>query len=267
MQRPPISWAFVAFFGIIHLGALLSIFCFSWSALALTVFLHWALGGLGICLCFHRLLSHRSFTVPKPLEYFLALLGTLSLQGGPIDWIAHHRIHHAHSDTHRDPHDSNRGFWWSHMTWMIFIDEQRLGEEDCRRFAKDLARDPVYRFLNQYMLPLQFALAAVLYLLGGWPFVIYGIFLRLVLVFHCTWFVNSACHKWGYRTHAAGDRSTNLWWVALLVYGEGWHNNHHAFPRSARHGLAWWEVDLTWGTIWLLERVGLAKKVVLPERG
>jgi sn-1 stearoyl-lipid 9-desaturase len=265
-ESAPISWTNVGFFTVIHLGALFAFTCFSWSALLLTLFLHWALGGLGITLCFHRMLSHRSFSVPKPLEYFLALLGTLSMQGGPIHWVSNHRMHHAHSDTSSDPHDSNKGFWWSHMGWIFQMPEEHKRYEHYSRFAKDLARDPVYRFLNKYMLLLQFAFAGLLFLIGGWSFVVYGIFVRAVVVYHCTWLTNSACHKWGYRSHETSDHSTNLWWTAILTYGEGWHNNHHAMPRSARHGMAWWEIDMTYMVIWILEKLGLAKNLVLPNR-
>jgi stearoyl-CoA desaturase (delta-9 desaturase) len=194
----------------------------------------------------------------------LALFGTLSMQGGPILWVSHHRLHHAHSDTEADPHDSNRGFWWSHWGWMFFMPKERLDFDHYARFAKDLARDPIYRFLNDQMVPLQVAFAALLYVLGGWPFVLWGVFVRLVLVYHCTWLVNSACHTWGYQSHDSRDHSTNLWWVALVVYGEGWHNNHHAEPRSARHGFAWWEFDPTWWTIRLLRGLGIARNVQLP---
>ncbi|MBC8122892.1 MAG: fatty acid desaturase [Gemmatimonadaceae bacterium] len=265
-ESAPFSWVFVWFMVFVHVGALFSFFTFSWSALALTVFLHWITGGVGVTLCYHRLLTHRSFTVPRPLEYFLALLGTLSMQGGPIMWVAHHRIHHAHSDTSKDPHDSSKGFWWSHMGWMFFQPKDRMDYDLYSRHAKDLARDPVHRFLNRYMLHLQILFGLGLYLIGGWSFVIYGIFVRLVLVYHTTWLVNSACHMWGYRSYETDDRSTNLWWSALLTYGEGWHNNHHAMPRSARHGLRWWEVDMTYWVIWTLARLGLARDLHLPTR-
>ncbi|AGY59768.1 acyl-CoA desaturase [Gloeobacter kilaueensis] len=263
-QTAPVSWSFAGFITAIHIGAIVALFHFSWQALAVALFLHWVTGCLGITLCFHRLLTHRGFSLPKPLEYFLALLGTLSLQGGPIMWVAHHRVHHAHSDHEGDPHDSSRGFWWSHMGWLFFMPEERINFDHYSRYAKDLARDPVYRFLDRNMLALQLVLALGLYLLGGWDFVLWGIFVRLVLVFHCTWLINSACHQWGYRSHQTDDRSTNLWWAALLAYGEGWHNNHHAMPRSARHGLAWWEVDVTWYIIWTLSKLGLARNVQLP---
>ena len=133
------------------------------------------------------------------------------------------------------------------------------------RLCLDLDRDPVYLFLNRTHGVYQVILAILLYAWGGWPFVFWGIFLRTVFMWHATWLVNSAAHMWGYRTWATEDQSTNNWWVALLTYGEGWHNNHHAFLRSAAHGLAWWEVDLTYLTIQALARTGLAWNVQLPS--
>ncbi len=249
---------------IVHAGAMLAFLpaFFSWPAVALMLFLHWVTGGLGITLGFHRLVTHRSFQAPKWLEYFLVFCGTMACQGGPIDWVGMHRIHHLHSDQSADPHDSNRGFWWSHMGWMLYEIPAR---ENVDRFTKDIADDPVYQFLQKFFIPIQIGLAVLLYVLGGWSFVIWGVFVRLVAVFHCTWLVNSATHLFGYRTYPSGDNSTNCWWVALLTYGEGWHNNHHAFQHSARHGLRWWEIDMTWMTIWLFQTLGLATKVKLVE--
>jgi stearoyl-CoA desaturase (delta-9 desaturase) len=149
------------------------------------------------------------------------------------------------------------------MGWMLC--ELPIREE-VPRFTRDISSDPVYRFLNVAFIPIQIGLGLLLYYLGGWPFVVWGIFVRIVAVFHCTWLVNSATHLFGYRSYESGDRSTNCWWVALLTYGEGWHNNHHAFPHSARHGLRWWEIDMTWMTIWLLQTLGLATKVKLAEK-
>ncbi|MEN9276213.1 MAG: fatty acid desaturase, partial [Gloeomargarita sp. GMQP_bins_5] len=173
-----------------------------------------------------------------------------------------HRLHHLYSDQEGDPHDSNRGFWWSHMGWMLHRLPQ---DQEIPKYTKDINQDGVYRFLQNWMLPLQIGLGLLLFALGGWPWVIWGIFVRLVLVYHATWFVNSATHKYGYRTYDSKDRSTNCWWVALLAFGEGWHNNHHAFPHSARHGLRWWEIDVTWMMIWTLQKLGLATKVRLPQ--
>lgn len=148
------------------------------------------------------------------------------------------------------------------MGWML---RDVAAKKDVEKLTKDINQDPFYRFLDTYFLPIQIAFGLVLYAVGGWSFVVWGIFMRLVLVYHCTWFVNSATHKFGYRTHESGDMSTNCWWVALLTYGEGWHNNHHAFPHSARHGLQWFEIDTTWMMISLLKSLRLATKVRLAE--
>jgi stearoyl-CoA desaturase (delta-9 desaturase) len=209
------------------------------------------------------MMSHRSFQTPKWLEYLLVFFGALSMQGGPIWWIGLHRHHHLYSDQENDHHDSNKGFWWSHMQWMF---HEVPAESEVPRFTKDIADDKFYQFLDKYFFPLQIVFAIALFAIGGWQFVLWGIFVRLVFVYHCTWLVNSATHKFGYRTYEnSGDNSTNCWWVALLVYGEGWHNNHHTYQYSARHGLKWWELDITWMTIWLLQKVGLATKVKLAE--
>jgi sn-1 stearoyl-lipid 9-desaturase len=196
------------------------------------------------------------------LEYFFALCGTLALQGGIIWWVGLHRHHHLHSDEDVDHHDSKKGFLWSHIRWMCF---EIPAESDIPRFTKDIANDPFYQFLNEYFFPLQVVLGVVLYAIGGWPFVFWGVFARLVIVYHCTWLVNSATHKFGYRNFETTDNSTNCWWVALTTYGEGWHNNHHAYQHSARHGMKWWELDITWMTIQVLQFLGLATKVKLVE--
>ncbi len=262
LTKLPRDWAVIIVMTALHAGALLALLPsnFSWAAIGLAIVMHWVTGGLGITLGWHRLVSHRSFQTPKWLEYLFVFCGTLSMQGGPIWWVGLHRHHHVYSDQDVDHHDSNKGFWWSHMGWMMY---EVPAETEIERFTQDIADDRVYQFLENNFFLIQVAFAGVMYLLGGWPFVVWVVFVRLVVLYHCTWFVNSATHKFGYRTYASGDRSTNCWWVAVLTYGEGWHNNHHAFQYSARHGLRWWEVDLTWMTIWLLERIGLAKKVKL----
>ncbi|PSO88077.1 MAG: acyl-CoA desaturase [Cyanobacteria bacterium SW_8_48_13] len=259
------DWRIIAYMATIHLVALLALLPsnFSWSAVGIALLLYWVTGGLGITLGYHRLVTHRSFQTPKWLEYFLVLCGTLAAQGGPIRWIGTHRQHHVHSDNEPDPHDSNQGFWWSHMGWML---HEVPSDAEIPRYTKDIGDDPVYRFLEKYFIPLQVVLGLLLYALGGWSFVVWGIFVRLVVVFHCTWFVNSATHKFGYRTFESKDQSTNCWWVALLTFGEGWHNNHHAYQYSARHGMQWWEIDTTWMTIQLLQALGLAKKVKLVRK-
>jgi len=263
--KPQISWVNTLFFVFLHIGSLFALIPgnFSWSAVGVALFLYWVTGGLGITLGFHRLVTHRSFQTPKWLEYILVFCGTLACQGGPIEWVGTHRIHHLHSDTEPDPHDSNKGFWWSHIGWLIYHSPAKF---DIPRFTKDISEDPVYEFLQTNFIFIQFALGFLLLLLGGWSFVVWGIFVRIIWVYHCTWLVNSATHKFGYQSYNSGDKSTNCWWVAVLVFGEGWHNNHHAFQYSARHGLEWWEIDLTWMTIQFLQMFGLAKNVKLADK-
>lgn len=259
------SWTNVAFFGAIHAIAMLAPWFFSWRSLGIMLFLHWLFGSIGICLGYHRLLSHRSFQVPKWLEYVITTIGALALQGGPIFWVSGHRLHHAYTeDEDKDPYSAKRGFWWSHIMWLFYQREEFFKYPSYKKFAPDLERDPFYRWLNTNFLLLQIPLGLLLYALGGWSAVIYGMFLRSVLLWHSTWLINSATHLWGYRTFEVDDNSRNLWWAALLTYGEGWHNNHHARPNVAKAGQRWWEIDMTWWAIQTLRALGLAKKVVMP---
>jgi stearoyl-CoA desaturase (delta-9 desaturase) len=256
------------FFGLlfIHIAALGAFFpaFFSWPAVIAAIVLWYVSGPLGITLGFHRILTHRSLRVPRWLEYTFATMGTLALQSGPIDWVATHRKHHAYSDTEGDPHSILPGFRWAHMDWIYARNSALVQRSEFSRWAHDLVSDPFYCFLDRYQLALQVVLGLLLLAIGGWPFLIWGIFVRLVVTYHCTWLVNSAAHTFGYRTYRSNDRSTNCWWVALVSSGEGWHNNHHAFPFSARHGLHWLEFDMTWLTIRALSFVGLAKNIKLP---
>jgi stearoyl-CoA desaturase (delta-9 desaturase) len=210
-------------------------------------------------------LTHQSFTAPLWVQRFLTLCGTLAVQGGPIAWVAGHRVHHAHSDRELDPHNSKRGFWWAHLGW-IFYRDPRLGHfQGYKNYAKDLALDPFYLFLDRWFVVLQVILGILLLVLGGWSFVVWGIFVRLVFGWHCTWLVNSAAHMFGYQSYDSRDDSRNCWWVALLSFGEGWHNNHHAFPRSARHGLRWWEFDTSFLVLRAMEKAGLARDLRVTE--
>jgi sn-2 palmitoyl-lipid 9-desaturase len=264
-RLPALSYPTILFFAVFHAIALLAPWFFSWSALGVALFLHWLLGCVGICLGYHRLLSHRSFQVPRWLEYAIALCGALAMQGGPIFWVAGHRQHHAHTeDLEKDPYSAKRGFWWSHILWLFYVRPEFFDRKVCSKNAPDLARQPFYQFLDRYFLLLQALLGVSLYALGGWSFVIYGIFVRSVLLWHSTWLVNSASHLQGYRTFNSKDGSRNNWWVSLVTYGEGWHNNHHAYPNVAKSGYQWWEIDTTWWVISTLKTLGLAKKVVLP---
>ncbi len=215
----------------------------------------------GIGLGYHRLHTHRSYQCPKWLEYFLAFCGTLSLEGGPIFWVATHRIHHQKSDQEGDPHTPRDGGFWAHMGWIIFGDSKHADTKMMSKYAPDLARDPFYRWLNSWhWAPLTLVSAALL-VIGGLPMFLWSTCLRIVVGLHTTWLVNSATHMWGSRRFMTRDDSRNSWWVALLTFGEGWHNNHHAHPTSARHGMAWYELDITWLHIRLLEALGIVRKV------
>jgi fatty-acid desaturase len=262
----PIDWVNVAYFGAIHALALTAPWYFSWSRLGLVIVLLWVSCSLGICLAYHRLLTHRGFRLWKPLEYLFTVFGTLASEGGAITWVAMHRIHHAQSDRPgRDLHTPKDGFWWSHFGWIITRGERKRDELE-NRFAPELVADPFHRMLDRLHLVPNILLGFALYAWDGWGAVVWGSFLRIALGVNATWFVNSAAHVWGYRTYETPEGSRNLWWVGLVAWGEGWHNNHHAFQRSARHGLAWWELDPTWLAIRSLQALGLARDVhLLPK--
>lgn len=251
--------------GLMHVGLVFAPATFSWPAFWVLVGLHWLTVGLGVTLGYHRLLTHRSFKAPKWLEHFLAVCGALAAQGGPMKWVATHRVHHAFSDRPQDPHSPNRGFWWAHLFWLLAYDEVLDHPTQHWRYAPELAADPVHRFISRTNGLQQVLLGLLLLACGGWPLVVWGVFVRIVVGWHCTWLVNSATHLWGYRAYETGERSRNNGWVALLTYGEGWHNNHHAYPTSAAHGLRWWELDLTYLTIRLLGLAGLAGEIRLPR--
>ena len=260
-SAPPVPrWTVISFTLVLHLAALLAFLpgYFSWTAVGVALGLHCLTIGLGISLGFQRLAAHRTFKVPKWLEYFVIFCGTLACQGGVKGWVGYHRLHHLHSDQLGDPHDSTQGLWWCHIGWLM---HEVPGNAELARYTKDISSDPFYNFCHRYYIELQLGLAVLLYAWGGMPFLVWGIFARLFVGFHATCFVNSVCHNFGYRSHVTGNRSTNCWWVALLTFGEGWHNNHHALPTSARFGWRWWEVDAVWQTVRLLRAIGLATQV------
>ena len=256
-----INWITFTAMSAFHVGAIAALFYFSWTAVLLTAFFYWISIGLGIGMGYHRLHTHRSYKVPKLLEYFFAVCGTLTLEGGPIFWVATHRLHHQHSDTDNDPHTPHHGGFWSHMGWILFGEGHHNDTKLMSKYAPDLAVDPFYLWLNTYhWVPLT-AFGLVTLALGGWPMVFWLVFFRVTAGLHATWLVNSATHMWGSRRFQTKDDSKNSWWVAILTFGEGWHNNHHAHPTSARHGLAWYEVDMTWLQIKVLETFGIAQRV------
>ena len=259
------KWPTIAVIALLHVGALLAPFTFTWSAFAVFLALQFVTGLLGITLCYHRLLAHRSFQVPKALEYVLTLCGSLALQAGPIKWVATHRVHHAFSDRPQDPHSPTKGFWWAHMLWLFVKDPVLDTPATYSRYVPDLTRDRVHRFIEATSDWHTIILAGLLFAVGGVPWLVWGMFLRLVFVYHITWLVNSAGHLWGYQSYNTNEGSRNNWWVGLLSYGEGWHNNHHAYLHSAAHGLRWWELDATYLVIRTLGWLGLASRIRLPQ--
>jgi fatty-acid desaturase len=285
VDRRHILWSYAGTLVVWHLVALLAVlpWFFSFTGLVLGIAGSYVFGGLGITLCYHRLLTHRGFVCPKWLEYSFAILGVCAMQDTPARWVAVHRRHHEHADQREDPHSPLVGFFWGHVGWMLVenADLVRLSIYD--RYAKDILRDRFYRRLERtYLYPTIVITSWVVFFIGGFvtgmlngsgmaealqfggSLLIWGVFVRAVLVWHMTWLVNSASHLWGYRTYKTNDKSRNNWVVALLTGGEGWHNNHHADPRSARHGHHKWEFDGIFLVICALEKIGLASKVVRP---
>ena len=259
--RVGMNWSTTAIMVLLHVGAVAALFMFSWRYLAIAILMWLVTGGLGISMGYHRLHTHRSYRVPLWMEYFFAICGALTLEGGPIFWVATHRIHHQKSDQPGDPHSPRDGAFWSHMGWILFGDVNHNNTRMMSRYAPDLARHRFYVWLNNYHWVPTVVLAVILAFIGGLPLVLWGVCFRVVVGFHCTWLVNSASHMWGYRRFATRDDSRNNWWVALMTFGEGWHNNHHAHPASARHGLAWYEFDLSWIEIRLMKFFGVAKSI------
>jgi stearoyl-CoA desaturase (delta-9 desaturase) len=238
----------------------------------------------GITVGYHRLLTHRSFQTSRPLEYGFAALGSMAVQGSVIAWVADHRKHHAHTDEEGDPHSPHvghgsglggvlRGLWHAHMGWLF----SEHGRADWKRYAPDLYDDRGMRFLNRHFVALVVASLAIPALAGyaiagtvggALTALLWGGLVRIFLVHHVTWSVNSICHFLGTRRFETEDESTNVLWLALPSLGESWHHNHHAFPRSARHGLRRWELDPSALVIGALEKLGLARNVIRisPER-
>jgi fatty-acid desaturase len=256
-----INWVTTVVLVIFHAAALAAFFFIDWKAMAFSAVLYWACISGGIGMGYHRLLTHRGYKIPKPLEYLLAILGTMTLEGGPIFWVATHRIHHQRSDQEGDPHSPRDGAFWSHVGWIIFGEAKHNDTSAMAKYAPDMAKDPFYRWLNTYhYIPLTISGLLQLYF-GGLPWLLWGTFMRVTIGLHATWFVNSATHIWGARRFLTRDDSRNNWWVALLTFGEGWHNNHHAHPSSSRHGLAWYELDVTWLQIRFLQMLGIIRNV------
>jgi fatty-acid desaturase len=283
--RGRIVWLYASTVVALHLLACLAFvpWLFSWTGVIAMVAGIYVFGGLGINLCYHRLLSHRSFDCPVWLEKLFVYIALCCMQDAPGRWVAAHRIHHKHSDEEPDPHSPVVNFLWSHVGWLL-VDHHGLHKiANYERYVRDLLRQPFYQNLERKMVPMWIYLGhAALFLAAGfgigsalWGFaaglqfglslLLWGVIVRTVVVWHITWSVNSLTHMFGYRNYETGEESRNNWLVAILTSGEGWHNNHHADPAAADNRRRWWEIDLIYGAIWVLERVGLAWNVVRPK--
>src|SRR5437773_3180634 len=215
----PVNWTTSFFIGAFHVGAILALFFFTWKPFALAALLWWISGSLGIGMGYHRLLTHRGYKTPKLFEYFLTTCATLALEGGPIFWVAVHRIHHQNSDKEGDPHTPRDGKWWSHIIWMLVGDPTHSQTGACSHYAPDLCKDRFLVWLSKYNYVPLLILSALLLTIGGLPFLLWGVFFRATMGLHATWMVNSLTHLWGRRRFPTRDNSRNNWFVALLSFG------------------------------------------------
>jgi stearoyl-CoA desaturase (delta-9 desaturase) len=225
-----------------------------WSDLVLLVIMY-GLVGLGVTVGFHRMLTHRSFRPHPVVKFLLLVLGSMSIEGPALDWAATHIKHHAQADRPGDPHSPLEGFFHAHIGWLF------NGMADPDVYCRHLARDKMVVFVSRTFLLWTVLSLLIPFAIGGWSGLLWAGLVRIFLTHHVTWSVNSVCHTFGKREFETNDQSHNEWIVGLLAFGEGWHNNHHAFPRSAFHGLHWWQFDMSGYFIWTLERLSLAHDV------
>lgn len=260
-----INWGLLSGTILFQTGIISAFFFFTWKAFFLFLFLYF-ITGIAVTLGFHRLITHEGFKTNKFIYYLFAFTGQLAAQGSVIWWTANHRMHHAFSDKENDPHSPKDGFIWAHCLWFLpnFDEQERI-----KKYTPDLLKDNVLVFMHNYHNLFVILFGLFLFLLGcfwnvytGLSFLAWGWFFRTFFVLHITWLVNSAAHTWGYRNYETNDNSRNLWWVGFLSWGEGWHNNHHKFPRCAAHGHKWYEVDVTYWCIKLMQKLGLAWDII-----
>ncbi|MGY6630277.1 MAG: acyl-CoA desaturase [Wenzhouxiangella sp.] len=261
-----IDWVRILPFIGLHL-ACLAVFWVGVSWIAIAVFLgSYLLRMFAITAFYHRYFSHRTFKTSRAMQFLFALIGASATQRGPLWWAAHHRHHHKSSDRPEDPHSPRHGFLWSHMGWFL---SRKHFDTDLKQIP-DLARYPELRWLDRYDLAVPVAYAAVLFGLGallerlapglgtsGGQLLVWGYFISTVVLIHATLTINSLSHVWGKRRYNTSDDSRNNWFLALITLGEGWHNNHHHFPGSARQGFYWWEIDVSYYVLRMMSWVGL----------
>lgn len=278
-----INWRYAIVLTLVHLLALLAFIpkYFSWLGVVCLVAGYFIFGMFGAAIGYHRLLTHRSFRCPKAVEYTLAVLGICCLQESPTRWVAIHRLHHRHADRQSDPHSPLARLIWGYVGWLFVINRDHWVYENYTRQAQDLMRQPFYAFIERNLMAFWiYVTHAILFFALGWTVgwythgssaeavrlgtsvLIWGVFVRTVAVLNLAWSVNAFSHFWGYQNYATGDNSRNNWLFALLGYGDGWHNNHHAHQGWAAHGHKAWEFDLSYAMICLLEKLHLAFDVV-----
>ena len=265
-KQSDLSWTRIVFFVFIHIAAIVGLLQTTPNVYALSLFALFFIGsgGLAFQIGLHRYFAHRSFKTIKPVEYLFSWLVSINFQGGVARWVANHKIHHQKADRKGDLHSPLRGFFWAHFWWLVDQNNSVLSAKEIRQYASNVVDDPVHGWIENMAIPSTLCLAYIFYVVAGPAGLAWGIFIRLVAVYHVTWFVNSAAHLWGYRNFETPDNSRNLWWTAIFTFGE-WHNNHHRFPSSARAGFRWYEVDIGWRIIQIMQLLGLAWDVRLPN--
>lgn len=262
-----INWITLTAFVAFHVATIWALTFFSWQRLQLAGIV-WAISlcpGIGVG--WHRLLTHRGFRTHKWVEYVLVVCGYLALQGGAIWWVAWHRIHHRFTEVSgEDPHTPRDGSWWAHTGWLIFQRAQLKQPNVLLKYAPDLCKDRFQVFLNRFAWMPVTVLGLLVWAMSDFVLMMWMVFVPVTIGWHCTWLVNSATHLWGSRAFETKDDSRNNWWVALLTFGEGWHNNHHAHPVSPRHGIRWYQVDPNWYLIWAMKVFRVAWEVKLTSK-
>ena len=259
-----INWVTAIFMGLFHVGAIAALFFFTWKALVVACFLWWVSGSLGIGMSYHRLLTHRGYKTPKWVEYFLTVCATLALEGGPIFWVATHRIHHKYSDTERDVHSPKQGFWFC---WFGSVADEGYSEEDILKHAADFTCYPELMWMHRHYWVTPVVVGIITFLVGGFSMLAIGYGGSIIFALHMASGINYFCHKGNNRRYETNDGSTNSLVMALLTFGEGWHNNHHHYPNTARAGFFWWEWDPVYYTLRVLAWTGLVWDVRgVPDR-
>ena len=264
MKKRDFGWLISLPFYAVHVAAVVGVAMvgWSWKGVALAVALYYV-RMFGVTGGYHRYFSHRTYRTSRAFQFFLAVLAQTSVQKGALWWAAHHRDHHKYSDTPKDPHSFvDHGLWYSHVGWILSSETE---ETDMSRIP-DLARYPELRWLNNWHVVPAIALAVGLWLVGSWPALVWGFFVSTTLLWHGTFTINSLSHWWGSRVYDTTDSSKNNPVLAIVTMGEGWHNNHHYYPRSCRQGFHWWQIDLTFYVLRALQAVGIVWDIHVPSK-